>query len=544
LPVTPFTLSKSLLLVIIKMRSVLTRTLSHRAAFAVPLQSLRRCNATVPVVPMLLDGKEVQSSAQEFFDVHNPATGELIARTPLCTQAEMQAAADSCADAYKSWKKVPASSRARIMHKYEQAIRDSTDELAAIITHEQGKTIPDAKGDIFRGLEVVEIATGVPSMIQGETLPGVANAVDTHSYRVPLGVCAGICPFNFPAMIPLWMFPMAVTAGNTFLMKPSERVPLTTMKLAQLATECGLPPGVLNIIHGTHNAVNFICDNEHIQAISFVGGNVAGEHIYNRASNNGKRAQCNMGAKNHAVVLPDAVPSSTINQLVGASMGAAGQRCMAISVAVFVGNAKEMIPQIAEASSKLSVGPGNEGSSDIGPVVSAAAKQRIEGLIGSGVQDGASLLLDGRNPSVPQANAEGYFVGPTVFSDVKKGMQIYDQEIFGPVLCCVSVDTYDEAIDFINANKYGNGTAVFTRSGAAARKFVDEIEAGQVGVNLPIPVPLPMFSFTGNKKSIRGDLNFYGKAGLNFYTQWKTVTQAWRDDEYIEKLSTAGVGAQ
>jgi malonate-semialdehyde dehydrogenase (acetylating)/methylmalonate-semialdehyde dehydrogenase len=455
----------------------------------------------------------------------------------------MDAAADSCADAFKSWKKVPPSTRARVMHKFEDMIKVRTDELAPIVTKEQGKTIPDAKGDIFRGLEVVEIAASVPSMLQGETLPGVANAVDTHSYRVPLGVCAGICPFNFPAMIPLWMFPMATTAGNTFLMKPSERVPMTAMKLGEMAIDAGLPPGVLNVIHGTKDAVNFICDNRHIQAISFVGGNAAGEHIYSRRTSNGKRAQCNMGAKNHALVLPDADPTSAVNQLVGASMGAAGQRCMAISVAVFVGKAQELIPRIAEESAKLRVGPGLESSSDVGPVISGAAKQRIEGLIASGVSEGANLLLDGRNPSLPKENENGYFVGPSVFSGVKKGMQIYDQEIFGPVLCCVSADTFDEAIDFINQNEFGNGTAVFTRSGAAARKFTEEIQCGQVGVNVPIPVPLPMFSFTGNKKSIRGDLNFYGKAGLNFYTQWKTVTQAWRDDKYIEQLSTAGVGA-
>jgi len=251
-----------------------------------------------------------------------------------------------------------------------------------------------------------------------------------------------------------------------------------------------------------------------------------------------------MGAKNHAVILPDADPISTVNQLVGASMGAAGQRCMAISVAIFVGKAKEMIPMLAEACSKLKVGPGNEGTVDVGPVISAAAQQRIEGFIASGVSEGAKCLLDGRNPSVPQANAGGYFVGPTVFSEVKRGMQIYDEEIFGPVISCMAMENFDDAIQLINDNKYGNGTAIFTRSGAAARKFVAEIECGQVGVNVPIPVPLPMFSFTGNKKSIRGDLNFYGKAGLNFYTQWKTVTQAWRDDKHDEALSTSGVGAQ
>lgn len=526
------------------MQPVVRRALSQRTSVASSLCCLSRGNASIPTVPMLIDGKEVQSTSTEFFDIHDPATGKVIARTPLCTQKEMETAAESCAEAYKSWKKVPPSSRARVMHKLEAAIRDSTEELAQLVTREQGKTIADAKGDVFRGLEVVEIASGVPSMLQGETLPGVANAVDTTSYRVPLGVAGGICPFNFPAMVPLWMFPMANAAGNTFLMKPSERVPLTTMKLGQLATDCGLPPGVLNVIHGTKDAVNFICDNKHIRSVSFVGGNVAGEHIYSRATGNGKRAQCNMGAKNHAIILPDADPVGTVNQLVGASMGAAGQRCMAISVAIFVGKAKEMIPALAEAASKLKVGPGAADGSDLGPVISAAAKERIMGLITAGQSEGANLLLDGRNPTVPKDYENGYFVGPTLFSDVKKGMSIYDQEIFGPVLSCMSADTFDEAIQIINDNEFGNGTAVFTRSGAAARKFVDEIECGQVGVNVPIPVPLPMFSFTGNKKSIRGDLNFYGKAGLNFFTQWKTVTQAWRDDEYVEKLSTAGVGAQ
>lgn len=492
---------------------------------------------------MFLNGKKVQSESNAFYDVHNPATGEVIARTPQCTPSELAAAADSCAEAFKSWRTTPVSTRARVMHKLEGAIRDNTDAVAKVLTQEQGKTIADAKGDVFRGLEVVEMSCNIPAMIQGETLPNVANSVDVHSYRIPLGVCAGIAPFNFPAMIPLWMFPPATTAGNTFLMKPSERVPLSAMMLAEMASDCGLPPGVLNVVHGGHDTVNFLCDNEHVKAVSFVGGNAAGKHIYERAGQNGKRAQCNLGAKNHAIVLPDADPESVVNQLVGASCGAAGQRCMAISVAVFVGASKEWIPKIAEAAGKLRVGPGNASETDVGPLISKQAQQRVEQLIGSGVDEGARLLLDGRKPSVPDANQEGYFVGPTIFAEVKRGMQIYDNEIFGPVLACVEADSFDEAIKFVNENPFGNGTAVFTRSGAAARKFIDEIEAGQVGVNVPIPVPLPMFSFTGNKKSILGDLNFYGKAGVNFYTQLKTVTSAWRDDGYIEKLSTAGVGA-
>lgn len=506
--------------------------------------SSSRAFSTVRDVPMFLDGKKVKSKGTTFYDVHNPATGELLARTPQCTQEELKSASASAAEAFKSWRQVPPSQRARVMHKLEGAIRDQTEALAAVLTEEQGKTIADAKGDIFRGLEVVEISTGIPVLIQGETLPGVARAVDVHSYRLPLGVTAGICPFNFPAMIPLWMFPVAVTAGNTMLMKPSERVPFSALMLAEMASDCGLPPGVLNIVHGGHDTVNFLCDDPHIRAVSFVGGNAAGAHIYQRAGRNGKRAQCNMGAKNHAVVLPDADRTSVINQLVGASCGAAGQRCMAASVAVFVGRSKEWIPAIAEEAAKLKVGPGDKLETDVGPLISKQAKDRVEKLIQSGVDEGAQLLLDGRNPAVPKGYENGYFVGPTIFSKVKAGMQIYDQEIFGPVLCCVEVDTFDEAIAFVNRNPYGNGTAVFTRSGSAARKYVDQIEVGQVGVNVPIPVPLPMFSFTGNKGSILGDLNFYGKAGVNFYTQLKTVTSAWREDDYVEQLSTAGVGAQ
>lgn len=502
-----------------------------------------RSQRGVATVPMIINGEKLQSKATTFFDVHNPCTGKLIAKVPQCTPEELHAAAESSAEAFKSWRTTPPSVRARVMHKFEGAIREGTDDLAKIITEEQGKTIADSKGDIFRGLEVVEMSCNIPSMLQGETLGNVASSVDVHSYRNPLGVTAGIAPFNFPAMIPLWMFPVACTAGNTMLLKPSERVPLTSMALAEMANDCGLPPGVLNIVHGGHDTVNFLCDNEHVRALSFVGGNNAGMHIYNRAGLNGKRAQCNMGAKNHCVVMPDADPESVVNQIVGAAGGAAGQRCMSLSVAVFVGESKKWIPRIAEAMSKLKCGPGNEASSDLGPVISAAAKARIEGLIQSGVDEGAELLLDGRNPSVPAGCENGFFVGPTVFGKTTKGMRIYEEEVFGPVLTCVEADTMEEAIKFVNSNPFGNGTAIFTRSGAAARKYVDEIEAGQVGVNVPIPVPLPMFSFTGNKKSIQGDLNFYGKAGVNFFTQLKTVTSAWRDHKHIEKLSTAGVGA-
>jgi len=494
----------------------------------------------VKTVPLIIHGQKVESKTTEWFDVHNPATNELIARTPLATQSEMQEAVDSCKEAYKAWRLTPVSVRARIMHKFEGAIRDETDAIAKILTEEQGKTIPDAKGDIFRGQEVVEMACGLPSMLQGETLFQIANGVDTYSYKNPLGVVAGITPFNFPAMCGLWMYPVATVCGNTMLMKPSERVPLTTIKLMEILKDCGMPDGVVNCIHGTHDAVNFICENPDIKAISFVGGNAAGEHIYKRSAATGKRAQCNMGAKNHAVILPDADPRSTINALAGASCGAGGQRCMAISVAVFVGKAKEMIPKIAEMAATLKVGGGTDAGVDVGPLITPQAKARVEGLIQSGIDQGAKCYLDGRNPSLPDKYKNGNFVGPTVFGGVTADMDIYQEEIFGPVLCCVEADTYDDAIAFCNANQYGNGTAIFTESGAMARKYVQDIEAGQVGINLPIPVPLPMFSFTGNKKSIHGDLNFYGKAGMSFYTQLKTITANWKPaDGSVERIQTS-----
>jgi malonate-semialdehyde dehydrogenase (acetylating)/methylmalonate-semialdehyde dehydrogenase len=315
------------------------------------------------------------------------------------------------------------------------------------------------------------------------------------------------------------------------ILKPSERVPLTSVKLMELAKDSGLPDGVVNMIHGTHDSVNFICDNPDIKSVSFVGGNAAGEHIYKRCAENGKRAQCNMGAKNHCIVMPDADPETVIAALAGASCGAAGQRCMAISVAVFVGNARELIPRIAEQAAKLKVGAGTEDGVAVGPVITKQALERVESLIQSGVDQGAELLLDGRNPTVAPEYKDGYFVGPSVFRGVKTEHDIYTNEIFGPVLSCMEVGSFDDAVNLINGNPYGNGTAVFTESGQIARRFIHEIEAGQVGVNLPIPVPLPMFSFTGNKKSILGPLNFYGKDGMRFCTQWKTVTSNWKETE-------------
>lgn len=382
------------------------------------------------------------------------------------------------------------------------------------MTEEQGKTLADAEGDVFRGLQVVEHACSVTSLQLGETLPSIARDMDTISYRLPLGVCAGITPFNFPAMIPLWMFPLAIVCGNTYVVKPSERDPGACMMLMELLEPAGVPPGVVNVIHGQHESVNFICDNPHIKAISFVGSDQAGRYIYERGSKSGKRVQSNMGAKNHGVVMPDANKEHTLNQLVGAAFGAAGQRCMALTTTVFVGESKEWIPELIERAKKLKVNAGHIPDADLGPVISPQAKERIHNLVESGVKQGAKVLLDGRGIKVPGFE-KGNFIGPTILSDVTPNMECYKEEIFGPVLLTMTADTLDDAVNIINSNPYGNGTAVFTTNGATARKFTEQIDVGQVGINVPIPVPLPMFSFTGSRGSFLGDTNFYGKAVSN-----------------------------
>jgi malonate-semialdehyde dehydrogenase (acetylating)/methylmalonate-semialdehyde dehydrogenase len=485
-----------------------------------------------PTVKLLIGGKFVESTAKAWRDVVNPATQEVLARVPMCGADEVDKAVKSAAAAFKTWRNVPIGQRARIMLKLQELIRRDMKKLAACLTAEQGKTLPDAEGDIFRGLEVVEYATSVGTLSLGEIAENVAGGVDTYFIRQPLGVCAGITPFNFPAMIPLWMFPMAIVCGNTFVMKPSEQDPMTPMLLAELAIEAGIPPGVLNIVHGGKEAVDALCTHEDVKAVSFVGSCGVGEHVYKLASNHGKRAQCMMGAKNHAVIMPDANKEQSLNALVGAGFGAAGQRCMAVSVAVLVGDANRWIPDIVQKAKSLKVNAGVEKDADLGPLISTQAKARVEGLIEQGVKEGATLELDGRNPKIPGYD-KGNFVAPTIFSGVKPHHQVYQTEIFGPVLVLVSVDTLDEAIDLINKNPYGNGTGIFTQSGAAARKFQNEIDVGQVGINVPIPVPVPYFSFTGSRGSKLGDLGPYGKQAVQFYTQVKTVTARWFDDAAV-----------
>ena len=493
---------------------------------------------TAKTVPLLIGGQLVESQSTQWKDIVNPATQQVLARVPLATVAEVDAAVQAAAEAFKTWRKTPIGQRSRIFLKYQQLIRDNMKELAAILTAEQGKTLADAEGDVFRGLEVVEHAAGIGNLQLGELANNVAGGVDTYTLLQPLGVCAGITPFNFPAMIPLWMFPMAIATGNTFVLKPSEQDPMVTMRLCELAMEAGVPPGVLNVVHGAEGVVNAICDHPVIKAISFVGSTRVGTHVYQRASLAGKRVQCMMGAKNHAVVLPDAHKEQTINALLGASFGAAGQRCMAVSVAVLVGAAREWVPDLVAKARTMKVGAGDAAGTDVGPLISCAAKDRVTRLIGQGIEEGAQLALDGRQPALASGTAEGNYVGPTVLAGVKPGMKVYDEEIFGPVLCLAEAETLDDAIALINANPNGNGTALFTQSGAAARKFQEEIDVGQVGINVPIPVPVPLFSFSGSRASKLGDLGPYGKQVVLFYTQTKTVTARWFDDDVSAGVNT------
>jgi len=469
-----------------------------------------------PTVKLLIGGEFVESQTAEWRDIVNPATQEVLARVPFATVAEVDAAIRSAHAAFKTWKNTPVGARMRIMLEYQALIREHMPRIAKALSAEQGKTIPDAEGDIFRGLEVVEHAASIGSLQQGEFAENVAGSVDTYTLRQPIGVCAGITPFNFPAMIPLWMFPMAIVCGNTFVLKPSEQDPLSTMQLVELALEAGVPKGVLNVVHGGKEAVDALCTHELVKAISFVGSTAVGKHVYRLGSEHGKRVQAMMGAKNHAVVLPDANREQTLNALAGAGFGAAGQRCMATSVVVLVGASQQWLPELVDKAKTLKVNAGNEPGTDIGPVVSRAARQRILGLIESGVKEGATLALDGRNVKV-RGYEDGNFIGPTVFSDVTTDMEIYRTEIFGPVLLVLTVPTLDEAIELVNRNPFGNGVGLFTQS----------------GINIPIPVPVPYFSFTGSRGSKLGDLGPYGKQVVQFYTQTKTVTARWFDDATV-----------
>ena len=476
-----------------------------------------------------IDGAYVAGTSGRFTEVRNPATGEAIARVPLATPAELDTAVEKAAQAQKEWAKVNPQRRARVFMKFGQLINENMDKLAECLSREHGKTLPDARGDVQRGLEVVEVCMGAPAMLKGEFTGDAGPGIDLYSIRQPLGVVAGITPFNFPAMIPLWKMSPAIVSGNAMILKPSERTPMTSLMLAELMSEAGLPDGVLQVVHGDKEAVDAILDNDTIQAVGFVGSTPIAQYIYGRAATNGKRAQCFGGAKNHMIIMPDADLDKAADALVGAGFGAAGERCMAVSVAVPVGKdtADKLIEKLVPKIEKLKVAPYTAGDDvDYGPVITQAAKDRIEGLISAGVEQGATLVTDGRGLNI-QGYENGYFVGPTLFDDVTPDMDIYKEEVFGPVLSQVRTESYEEALQLVLDNQYGNGTAIYTADGDVARDFANRAEVGMVGINFPIPVPLSYFSFGGWKKSAFGDLDQYGPDAFKFYTKTKKVTARW-----------------
>ncbi|MFT4701218.1 MAG: malonate-semialdehyde dehydrogenase (acetylating)/methylmalonate-semialdehyde dehydrogenase [Yoonia sp.] len=476
-----------------------------------------------------IGGAHVKGTSGRFADIFNPATGEVQARVPLASAAEMAHAVEVASAAQPAWAATNPQRRARVMMKFVGLINDNMDKLAEALSREHGKTLPDAAGDVQRGLEVVEYCIGAPELLKGDYTDSAGPGIDMYSMKQALGVCAGITPFNFPAMIPLWMCAPAIVCGNAFILKPSERDPSVPLMLAELLEEAGLPKGIMQVVNGDKEAVDAIIDHDVIQSIGFVGSTPIAEYIYGRGCANGKRVQCFGGAKNHMIIMPDADMNQAADALIGAGYGAAGERCMAISVAVPVGDetADRLIAALVPRIEKLKVGPYTSGNDvDYGPVVTAAAKANILGLVESGVEQGADLVVDGRGFSL-QGYEDGFFVGPHLFDKVTTDMDIYKKEIFGPVLCCVRAETYEEAITMAIDHEYGNGTAIYTRDGDTARDFAHRINIGMVGINVPIPVPLAYHTFGGWKKSMFGDLNQHGPDAFKFYTRTKTVTSRW-----------------
>jgi malonate-semialdehyde dehydrogenase (acetylating)/methylmalonate-semialdehyde dehydrogenase len=475
-------------------------------------------------VPMWIGGKAV-APAGRAGDVFNPATGEVAKKVGYADAKTVDAAVKAAAAAFPGWRDTPPLRRARVMQKFLALMQASQKEIAQLITEEHGKTLPDAMGSVQRGIEVVEFACGIPQLLKGEYSENVGTGVDTHSLRQPVGVCAGITPFNFPAMVPLWMFPMAIACGNTFVLKPSEKVPSASIRMAELFREAGLPDGVFNVVHGDKEAVDAILAHPGIAAVSFVGSTPIARHIYETCARTGKRVQALGGAKNHAVVLPDADLEFAADALIGAAYGSAGERCMAISAVVAVGAAGDPLVRLLEKKAKaIKIGPGTADGMDMGPLVTAQHRDRVASYIEQGVKEGAKLVLDGRAQALPK---DGFFLGTTLFDHVKPEMKIYQDEIFGPVLVVLRRNSLDEAIALVNANPYANGTAIFTESGGAARRFENEIQVGMVGVNVPIPVPVAFYSFGGWKNSLFGDLHVHGVEGVKFYTRTKVITRRW-----------------
>jgi malonate-semialdehyde dehydrogenase (acetylating) / methylmalonate-semialdehyde dehydrogenase len=474
-----------------------------------------------------IDGQKIAGASGRFGDVYNPATGIVQARLPFGNQEELQRAVASSAAAFESWSDLPPLRRARVLFRFRELLEEHLDELAAIITSEHGKVQSDAKGEVTRGLEVVEFATGIPQLLKGEFSEKVGSSIDSWSMRQPLGVVAGITPFNFPAMVPMWMFPVAIACGNTFILKPSERDPSVSIRIAELLKEAGLPDGVFNVIHGDKTVVDGILDHPSIKAVSFVGSTPIAEYVHQRGTQRGKRVQALGGAKNHMIVMPDADMDQVADALVGAAYGSAGERCMAISVAVTVGNhtADILKQKVEERTTKLVVAQGMDPKSEMGPLVTGQHLDKVRGYLDVGIQEGAELSLDGRKSEFPAG--KGFFLGPSLFDHVKPEMKIYKEEIFGPVLSIVRARDFDTALKLVNDHEYGNGAAIFTRDGDTARTFAHNVKAGMVGVNVPIPVPMAFHSFGGWKRSLFGDHAMHGPEGVRFYTLLKTVTARW-----------------
>jgi malonate-semialdehyde dehydrogenase (acetylating)/methylmalonate-semialdehyde dehydrogenase len=480
---------------------------------------------TLKSIQHRIGGRETAGSSTRTAPVFDPATGQPQADVLLADAADVDAAVQAAKQAFESWGDVSVTRRARVMFKFRELIDRHTDELTRIISSEHGKVLDDAKGEVIRGMEVVEYACGIPTLLKGEYSDQVSTDIDALSFRQPLGVCAGITPFNFPIMVPMWMHPMAIATGNTFVLKPSERDPSVSNFVAELYHEAGLPDGVFNVVHGDKVAVDALLTHPDVAAVSFVGSTPIAKYVHETATAHGKRVQALGGAKNHAVVMPDADLDFTANHLTAAGFGSAGQRCMAISITVAVGDVAEpLIAKLREKADEIKVGPGSDPGNDMGPVVTAEAKDRIVGYIGRGSEAGATAVVDGRER---EFDSGGFFVGPTLFDHVTPEMDIYTDEIFGPVLGVVRVDTLDEAIELINANSYANGTAIFTSSGQAARIFQRKVQVGMIGVNIPIPVPMAFYSFGGWKDSLFGDHHIHGPEGIRFYTRGKAITTRW-----------------
>ena len=480
------------------------------------------------MIQNLVAGERRAASGDRSQPVFDPATGEEIDTLGLCTAEDVGAAVAAARKALPGWASTPAAKRAGVMFRFNALLIERADDVARAISREHGKTHDDALGEVQRGREVVEFACGIPQLLKGEFSRNVGPGIDSHSDRQPLGVCAGITPFNFPAMVPLWMYPVAIACGNTFVLKPSERDPSAAMLVADLLHEAGLPAGVLNVVHGDKVAVDALLDHPDVAAVSFVGSTPIAEYVYRRGTEAGKRVQALGGAKNHMVVMPDADLDQAVDALMGAGYGSAGERCMAISVAVPVGEetADALVAKLAPRVEALKVGPADDPDAEMGPVITKAAKERIAGLIDAGVEAGAELVVDGRSLSL-QGYENGFFLGGSLFDRVTADMSIYTEEIFGPVLSVVRAGSYDDAMALIAGNEYGNGTAIFTRDGDAARAFANDVEVGMVGVNVPIPVPVAFHSFGGWKRSLFGDHSVYGPEGVHFYTRLKTVTSRW-----------------